>query len=68
MIGIKIRRDMAGITQNELAASLGVCRTAVTKWETLSAYPRAELLPNIAKELCCTIDQLFVADNEKEAV
>lgn len=65
MLGIKFRRELAGLTQSELAASLGVCRTAVTNWETLAVYPRAELLPNIARELGCSIDELYT-DTKKD--
>lgn len=52
----------------QLAEKLGVTRTAITKWETGDSYPRAEMLPQIAKHLGCTIDDLYAETEVKEAV
>lgn len=59
MIEIKAKREAVGLTQAKFADTLGVSRTAVAMWETTNAYPRAELLPRIAKLLDCTIDELY---------
>lgn len=45
--------------QEDLAAALGVTRTTVTKWELGLAAPRAGQLPQLAKVLGCTIDELY---------
>ena len=60
---IRIRNNL---TQLQLAGKIGVDVSTVTKWETGSSYPRAEMLPGIAKTLGCSIDELFSAE-EKEA-
>ena len=59
MQGIIIARKAAGLTQAELAAKVGVCRTAVAAWESGKSYPPAGRLPAIAAALSCTIDDLF---------
>lgn len=56
---IKTLRESKNMTQSEIAARLGVNRTAVSMWETGDSMPRAELLPQLAKLLGCTIDDLF---------
>ena len=42
------QRRSRGITQDELAAFLGVSKAAVSKWETESTYPDILLLPRLA--------------------
>lgn len=56
---IKNRREKLGLTQKIFAKKLNVSQQAVTKWETGESSPRADKLPEIAKLLGCTIDQLF---------
>lgn len=65
---IKDKRERAGMTQGELAERLGVDRTTVTKWESGDAMPRADKLPDIAKALGCTVDELYgnVGTREQE--
>ena len=41
-------RHKRGITQDELAAYLGVSKAAVSKWETGMTYPDITLLPQLA--------------------
>ena len=38
-------RHKRGITQDELAAYMGVSKAAVSKWETGMTYPDITLLP-----------------------
>ena len=59
MNGLKAMRKRANLTQAELASVLGVKQTTFAMWETAASYPRAELLPVIAKTLNCTIDELY---------
>ena len=52
-------RRKHGITQEELAASLGVSKAAVSKWETGSTYPDILMLPRIAAYFDLTVDELI---------
>ena len=64
---IQRKRLKLGMTQADLAGALGVDPSTVAKWESEKAYPRADLLPKIARLLGCTIDELYAAESEKEA-
>ena len=59
---IQLMREYRKITQDDLAKSLGIERSTVSKWETEKAMPRAALLPKLAKVLGCSIDDLFRED------
>lgn len=59
MKGLCAARKAAGMTQVAFAAAIGIDRSTVAKWETGKAYPRADMLPDIAMALGCTIDALF---------
>lgn len=56
---IKELREKLGLTQGLLASALGLDRSTVAKWETGEAKPRANTLPELAKALGCTIDELY---------
>lgn len=47
------------ITQNEIARLLEIDRSTVTKWESGESLPRADKLPELAKILNCTVDDLL---------
>lgn len=64
---IKELRLHAGISQHEMACSLGVLQTAVCNWETEVALPRTRQLPALAKLLGCTISDLFAEPEELPA-
>ena len=55
-------RKKKGITQEELAASLYVSRTAISKWESGRGYPNIESLKAIAKVFSVTVDDLLSTD------
>ena len=66
-------RKSKGLTQEELAESLFVSRTAISKWESGRGYPSIDSLKEIARFLSVTIDDLIcsdemisVAENEKK--
>lgn len=61
MIGdnIKSARKEKGLTQDELAARLHVVRQTVSKWESGSSAPDAELLLQLAQALEVTPDRLL---------
>ena len=55
-------RKQRGLTQEELAQSLYVSRTAISKWESGRGYPNIESLKTIAKFFAITIDELLSGD------
>ena len=56
---IKKYRTLRGLTQEELAAKVGVSGQAVSKWETNDTLPDTSILPDIADALDVSIDLLF---------
>ena len=55
-------RKHKNITQEELAASLFVSRTAVSKWESGRGYPNIESLKALSKFYSVSIDELLSGD------
>ncbi len=55
-------RKQKGITQEELATSLFVSRTAISKWESGRGYPNIESLKAIAIFFSVTVDSLISTD------
>ena len=55
-------RKQRGMTQEELAQSLYVSRTAISKWESGRGYPNIDSLKGIAKFFAVTIDELLSGD------
>ncbi|MBQ8764157.1 MAG: helix-turn-helix transcriptional regulator [Clostridia bacterium] len=56
---ISERRKAMGITQEELAANLGVSPQAVSKWENNLSCPDISLLPDISKLFGISVDELL---------
>lgn len=52
-------RQAADMTQQQLADNMGVMQQAVSNWETEVCLPMARQLPELARLLGCTIDELF---------
>ena len=52
-------RKQKGLTQEELAESLYVSRTAISKWESGRGYPNIDSLKALAKFFSVTIDELL---------
>ena len=52
-------RKRKGLTQEELAESLYVSRTAISKWESGRGYPNIDSLKAISKFFSVTIDELL---------
>ncbi len=52
-------RKQKGLTQEELAESLYVSRTAISKWESGRGYPNIESLKAISKFFGVTVDDLL---------
>ena len=61
---IKALRVQRGVTQETLAAALGVSPQAVSKWENQAAAPDIQLLPAISAYFGVTIDALFALSDE----
>ena len=55
-------RKQKGLTQEELAESLYVSRTAISTWESGRGYPNIDSLKALAKFFCVTIDELLSGD------
>lgn len=55
-------RKQKGLTQEELAESLYVSRTAVSKWESGRGYPNIDSLKHLSKFFGVSIDQLLSSD------
>ena len=55
-------RKSRSMTQEELAASLFVSRTAVSKWESGRGYPSIDSLKEISRFFSVTIDDLICSD------
>ncbi len=56
---IAFLRRQKGLTQEELAKALGVTNQAVSKWESAQCCPDIQLLPDLAKLLDASIDELL---------
>jgi|LSQX01.3.fsa_nt_gb transcriptional regulator with XRE-family HTH domain len=53
------KRREKGITQEELAAHIGVTKASVSKWETGQSYPDITFLPLLAAYFNISIDELM---------
>lgn len=61
---IRELREAKSLSQVELASLMGVDQTAVSQWERGITQPRADKLPELARILGCTIDQLYGRKNK----
>lgn len=57
--GIRVRRKAAGMTLEDLAAAVGCTLQAVSCWERGQTLPTADRLPQLARALGCSIDDLY---------
>lgn len=58
-MSIKKCRERAELRQEDVANAMQTDRSTISKWETGEAMPRADKLPDLAKLLNCSIDDLF---------
>ena len=65
---IALLRRQKGLKQEELASALGVSPQAVSKWENDQTCPDISLLPQLAKLLGVTTDELLSGKEELPAV
>lgn len=61
---IKKLRESLKLTQEDLAKKLHIGRTTVSMWESGDAMPRADKLPELARVLNCSIEDLY--EHEKD--
>ena len=61
---IKALRLRRGLTQEDVAARVGVTGQAVSKWETAASMPDIALLPELSACLGASIDELFSLSDE----
>lgn len=57
---VKRKRELLGLTQQELADLVGVSKRAVAGWETEGAEPRPATLRKLAETLQVSIDYLRI--------
>lgn len=63
---IRARREAAGLTQGEVAARMGYqSASIVTLWESGERKPPSDKLPQLARILGCSIDDLFPKEERK---
>jgi len=63
---LKNLRKQRGLTQEQLAETIGVSCQAVSKWETNSSYPDISLLVIIANYFDVSVDYLLGHDTSKQ--
>ncbi len=61
---VKARREIAGMTQSELAEMAGLEKTAIYRAETGRVYPRVDTCLRIAAALGCSLCELLEAKAE----
>ncbi len=63
---ISFYRKKQGMTQEELAKTLGVTNQSVSKWESAQCCPDISLIPKLADLFAISIDELFGRETQKE--
>lgn len=56
---IHVLRKEKGVSQETLAAALGITGQAVSRWEAGGSYPDMEMIPAVANYFGISIDELF---------
>ena len=59
-------RSKADLSQEELAAKLGVSRQSVSKWETDASVPDVDKLIQLSKIFCVTLDELVKGEENQQ--
>lgn len=62
---IRALREVAGLTQEELGAAVGLGKAAVSAWERGHSTPGSDDLPAIAKALGVEVGDLFEAPRRR---
>lgn len=64
--GLRRKRIQRGISQRALCEICGFDRQTYNNWEHCRHWPSAKMLPILAAALGCTIEDLFLPDEESE--
>ena len=59
-MNIRVLRQKAGMTQEQLAKKMNVGQAAVSRWESGDTKPLKKYRKKLAKALGCTVDELGV--------
>ena len=59
-------RERKKISQESLAALIGVTQGAVSQWESGKTMPTAQNIIDLARILDCTTDDILITDKEDE--
>lgn len=62
----KVLRKKANLTQAQIAEALNIGQSTVSMWESGENLPRADKLPQLARLLNCTVDDLL-GDGERDS-
>lgn len=62
----KVLREKANLTQAQVAEALSIGQSTVSMWENGENLPRADKLPQLARLLGCTVDDLL-GDGERDS-
>lgn len=57
--GLRPRRKAAGMTLQDVAAAMGCSINAVALWERGGSLPTVDKLPQLARLLGCSVDDLY---------
>ena len=63
---IKVLRTKYGLTQEQLSKKVGVSRQSIIAIETGKYNPSLELAFKIAKQFHCSIEDVFIFEDEEE--
>lgn len=64
MLNIRKIREGKKISQESLAAAIGVTQSAVSQWESGKTTPTAQNIIDLARILGCTTDDILITDKE----
>lgn len=66
MLNIRKIRERKKMSQESIAALIGVTQGAVSQWESGKTMPTAQNIIDLARILDCTTDDILITDNEDE--
>lgn len=65
LVHLKARRLQCGLSFRQIAKAVGCSEPTYRCWESLGYWPSAIWLPNLAEALHCSIEELYMAPEEK---
>lgn len=63
-MSFKAARERSGMTQCDVAKALDIDQSTVSLWEVGKTRPRAKLLPELARLLDCSIEELLTSNTQ----